>query len=45
MDITFFYRVDYRELKETAANQVPKEKKVAQETPVLRVPLVSLVSK
>lgn len=36
---------DYRELKETTAIQVSKEKEVVQETLVLRVPSVSPVSK
>lgn len=41
----FFYPIYNRVLKETAVNQVPKEKEVVQVTLVLRVLLVSLVSK
>lgn len=41
----FFYPGNNRVLKETAVNQVLKEKRVVPETLVLRVLLVSLVSK
>lgn len=41
----FFYPINYRVLKETAGNQVLKEKSAVQETLVLRVLLVSLVPK
>lgn len=39
------FLLDCRELKETTVNQVPKETEVAQVTLVLKVPLVSPVSK
>lgn len=41
----FLYPINNRVLKETAVSQVLKEKSVVQETLVLRVLLVSLVSK
>lgn len=41
----FYNPFNNRVLKETAVNQVLKEKKVVQETLVLRVPLVNPVPK